>query len=249
MQENKESKAIKEFSRFAYQYDTYNVIQSEVAKRLVAQIPTKEYECIIDIGCGSGEVYKNIKKRKIDFIKFIALDSSSEMLSLHPSSTHIEKTIVNFNNKRRFEKLYIPKETLILSSSALQWSSDLDFIFSQLSQQATKAYLSIFTAKTFKTLHKTAGIQSPIYSKEILQEIIQKYYHANFELVEYRLEFKTMREMFNYIKKSGVSGGEKQLTYKETKKLMCEYPLKYLEFEVLFVEGTSLAKASKVGLV
>lgn len=47
--------------------------------------------------------------------------------------------------------------------------------------------------------------------------------------------------MFKYIKKSGVSGGEKQLSYKETKQLMHTYPLSYLEFEVLFVEGTSLA--------
>jgi malonyl-CoA O-methyltransferase len=46
--------------------------------------------------------------------------------------------------------------------------------------------------------------------------------------------------MFNYIKKSGVSGGEKQLTYKQTKQLMKNYPLNYLEFEVLFVKAKSL---------
>ena len=46
--------------------------------------------------------------------------------------------------------------------------------------------------------------------------------------------------MFNYIKKSGVSGGEKQLTYMQTKQLMKSYPLDYLEFEVLFVEARPL---------
>jgi malonyl-CoA O-methyltransferase len=49
--------------------------------------------------------------------------------------------------------------------------------------------------------------------------------------------------MFKYIKKSGVSGGEKRLGYKEMKVLMELYPLNYLEFEVLFVEATSLAKS------
>ncbi len=73
-----------------------------------------------------------------------------------------------------------------------------------------------------------------------MRETIEKYYHAEFELKEYRLYFETVREMFNYIKKSGVSGGEKQLTYKQTKQLMKTYPLDYLEFEVLFVEATSL---------
>jgi len=48
--------------------------------------------------------------------------------------------------------------------------------------------------------------------------------------------------MFRYIKKSGVSGGEKQLNYQQMKRLMENYPLNYLEFEVLFVEATSLAK-------
>jgi len=41
--------------------------------------------------------------------------------------------------------------------------------------------------------------------------------------------------MFKYIKRSGVSGGKKQLNYKQMKKIMQNYPLDYLEFEVLFV--------------
>jgi malonyl-CoA O-methyltransferase len=45
--------------------------------------------------------------------------------------------------------------------------------------------------------------------------------------------------MLNYIKKSGVSGGEKKLTYKQVKNLIKNYPLDYLEFEVLFVDATS----------
>jgi malonyl-CoA O-methyltransferase len=48
--------------------------------------------------------------------------------------------------------------------------------------------------------------------------------------------------MFQYIKRSGVSGGEKQLGFKEIKVLMNSYPLDYLEFEVLFVNTVSHAK-------
>ena len=72
--------------------------------------------------------------------------------------------------------------------------------------------------------------------------MITKYYNANFQLNSYQLEFETTREMFKYIKKSGVSGGEKQLSYRQIKQLMENYPLKYLEFEVLFVEATPLIK-------
>ncbi len=239
IEENKESKAIKQFSRFAHQYDTYNMIQAKVANRLVGKLTETYYPCILDIGCGSGEIYKNIQTSKIDFDKFIALDSSSKMLDLHPVHQNIEKISANFNTITTFNQLEIlSEETLILSSSALQWSENLDFVFEQLSQKASKAYFAIFTANTFKTLHKVANTHSPIYTENQLKKAIEKYYHATYELRAYKLEFLTIRDMFQYIKKSGVSGGERQLGYRETKQLMNNYPLTYLEFEVLFVEAT-----------
>jgi len=239
IRENKESKVVKQFARFAHQYNSYNVIQAEVARRLVDKLPMKKYPTILDMGCGSGEVYKNIKKRKISFDSFIALDSASEMLTLHPSHTSIKKIVADFNNLETYQNLHIEKDTLLLSSSALQWSKDLEFSFAQISQKVNKVYFAMFTANTFKTLHKTAQIESPIYAPEVLKKSIEKYYDASFELKEYKLEFKSVRDMFHYIKKSGVSGGEKQLSYRQIKELMSQYPLEYLEFEVLFVDATS----------
>jgi malonyl-CoA O-methyltransferase len=120
----------------------------------------------------------------------------------------------------------------------------LDFTLSEIAKKASRAYLAIFTSNTFKTLHETAQISSPIYPEAVLRETIKRYYHAEFELKKYKLHFESVREMFNYIKKSGVSGGEKQLSYQQTKQLMKQYPLDYLEFEVLFVRATSFALPS-----
>jgi malonyl-CoA O-methyltransferase len=53
------------------------------------------------------------------------------------------------------------------------------------------------------------------------------------------LEFEDNISKFRYIKKSGVSSGKRELGYKETKELIRNYPLNYLEFEVLFVWGKS----------
>lgn len=235
------SNVIQEFSRFAHEYDTYNVIQAEVAKSLVAQLPKTHYATLIDMGCGSGEVYKNLKKNNVNFDHLIVLDSSQEMLEIHPSAKNIEKRCADFNRLQTFEELSLDPETLLLSSSALQWSKNLDFTLSEIAKKSPLAYFAIFTSNTFKTLHETANITSPIYSEDVLRDTIEKYYRATFELKKYKLHFESVREMFNYIKKSGVSGGEKQLTYKQTKQLMKRYPLDYLEFEVLFVQATSLA--------
>ena len=235
------SNAIQEFSRYAHEYDTYKVIQAEVAASLVKKLASSHFTTLMDMGCGSGEVYKNLEKYNVSFEHFIALDSSPQMLAIHPSDKKVEKICADFNMRETFEKFTLTENSFLLSSSALQWSKDLDFTLSEISKKAAHAYFAIFTSNTFKTLHETANITSPIYSAAVLREAIEKYYDAKFELKEYRLYFESVREMFNYIKKSGVSGGEKQLTYKQTKQLMESYPLDYLEFEVLFVEATSLA--------
>jgi malonyl-CoA O-methyltransferase len=233
----KESNAIKEFSRFAKAYDQYNIIQSEVAKRLVSSLPAGYYRTIVDIGAGSGKVYKNLLEYDISFERFIALDSSWEMLEIHPEEKCVKKVCADFNLPETFEKLDKKEEILLLSSSALQWSRDLDFTVSRLSQLSDKAYFAIFTSNTFKTLHQYAGIKSPIYSIEILKKAIDTYYDASYELRQYKLHFDSVYEMFRYIKKSGISGGEKRLGYKEMKALMKHYPLDHLEFEVLFVDA------------
>jgi len=234
------SDVIEEFSRFAHSYNTYNMIQSEVAKDLISKVKKQAYKTILDVGCGSGAVYHHMITEQITYDTFVALDASEEMLSLHPKSHKIKVLHADFNQP--FIHKGSKEDVLVISSSALQWSKDLDCTFSQLSQIGRKAYFSIFTANTFKTLHQTAHIKSPIYQVDILKKSIDKYYKATYEIKKYQLLFDTTREMFNYIKKSGVSGGEKQLSYRETKQLICEYPLNYLEFEVLFVEGVSLTK-------
>jgi len=74
-----------------------------------------------------------------------------------------------------------------------------------------------------------------LLSAQTIRELTDKYFDAKFEVVQYKLEFDSTREMFRYIKKSGVSASRSVLTYKEAKKLMQEYPLNYLEFEVVFI--------------
>lgn len=236
----KQSKAVNGFSRFAHTYEQYNMIQAAVAKQLVGRLKKKHYSTIIDIGCGSGAVINNLRKHAIEFDNFIAVDLSQEMLSLHPSGANITQYCIDFNHPESLDKLCQDEEALILSSSALQWSKDLDLTLSQLSKCGKMASFAIFTSGTFKTLHKSAGITSPIYSDEEVRRAVSTYYDASFTLESYQLTFPNTKEMFRYIQKSGVSGGERQLGYKQMKCLMEEYPLDYLEFEVLFVEATPL---------
>ena len=232
------SNVIEEFSRFAHQYDKHNIIQAKVAKIVVDKLSLNAYNRILDIGCGSGEVFKNLKDHDIFFEELIAFDSSQPMLDIHPTEKKVIKVCSDFNDKNFLKTLPFETYDLLLSSSALQWSKDLDFTLDKLATLAKSFHSAIFTSGTFKTLHQLANISSPIYSAETLQEHILKHYtDVSFELHHFTLSFESTREMFRYIKKSGVSSGEKKLGYKETKQLMEKYPLDHLEFEVLFVEA------------
>ena len=235
------SNVIQEFSRFAHQYDQHNMIQVQVAKTLVEKLSLDRYNNVLDLGCGSGEVFKNLQEQHIDFYSFTAFDSAKSMLVIHPEEERVIKICADFNDENFLKTLPGEHYDLLLSSSSLQWSNDLNFTLNSISSLSKTAYLAIFTSGTFKTLHQTAKISSPIYSAEELQKYILEHYDdVTFELHTYTLHFDSVRDMFSYIKKSGVSSGEKKLSYKQTKALMKMYPLDYLEFEVLFVEAKNL---------
>lgn len=230
-------KVAKEFSRFANAYNRHNIIQTEVAKKLVAMLPEKRYGKILDLGSGRGEVYRNLNEQKVAFGHLTAMDISSEMLQLHPDTQKIARIRGDFNRSETFKSLPFPHYDLLLSASALQWSSDLDLTLQALRPLSEKCYFAIFTAGTFRTLHSCAAIDSPIFSEIFLKEKIREYYDAEFETVRYKLHFDTAYAMLRYIKESGTSGGERRLSYRQTKQLLEEYPLDYLEFEVLFVKA------------
>ena len=221
-----------EFSKYATHYGEYNVIQDQVADKLLSYV-TQKPKKVLDLGCGSGALYKKIDWK---LEHFVGVDFAPGMLELHPKAKHVECIYGNFNDATLFEYLRTYSFDYILSASALQWADDLDAVFRNIVSLNAPVALAIFTANTFKTLNKTAGLEPLLRSRKEIKHLQKKYFSdAKLEIVEYKLEFESVRDMFRYIKKSGVSGSRKVLSYKETKKLMQAYPLNYLEFEVAFI--------------
>ena len=235
-------KVVKEFSRFAQEYAKYNIIQRDVAKKLCMKLDKKNYNNILDVGAGNGTIYDCFLRENINFSSFTALDVSQEMLNIHRSSSNIKKVCLDFN-KKGFTSLFKDNHfSLLISSSALQWSSNINTVLEELSTLADNYILSFFTANTFKTLHQTVNIESPICEKKEILNALDMFFIYEFEILEYKLKFNSVHEMLQYIKKSGVSGGVEQLGYKEIKSLFLNYPLEYLEFEVILVKAIHKSK-------
>lgn len=224
-------KVSSEFSKRALEYDNYNVIQNMVIQRLLERV-TQKPKNILDIGCGSGALCKAINW---EYEHFCGVDFAKGMLELHPKSLKIEPIYGDFNDDKLFEKLLTYIYDFIFSASALQWADDLERVFGKIRELNAPVALAIFTSNTFKTINKTASISSILRSADEVKELGKKYFNAEIEVVNYKLEFESTRDMFKYIKRSGVSGSRKILSYKESKKLLNEYPLSYLEFEVIYI--------------
>ncbi|MDD4984132.1 MAG: methyltransferase [Candidatus ainarchaeum sp.] len=157
------------------------------------------------------------------------------MLELHPKSSKITCVHGNFNDINFFQTLLKDKFDSLFSASALQWAENLEEVFQNIKLLNAPIALAIFTANTFKTLNQTASLNPLLRTVDEVYKLQKKYFETDFEVVEYKLEFDSTRDLFRYIKQSGVSGSRKVLDYKQTKQLMNEYPTNYLEFEVVFI--------------
>ena len=222
-----------EFSKYALEYNKYNIIQNMVVEKLLSNVKQKPKK-ILDLGSGSGSICRAIDW---EYEHFTAVDFAHKMLELHPKSQKIKCLYGDFNKSELFDSLLTYIYDFVFSSSALQWSDDMDEVFRNIKRLNAPVALAIFTSNTFKTINETASISSILKSADEINELQKKYFNAEFEVINYKLEFESTRAMFRYIKKSGVSGARKILNYKESKKLLNEYPLNYLEFEVAFINS------------
>lgn len=221
-----------EFSRYAAEYGSRNVIQRLVAQKLVDST-IDQPKRVLDLGCGNGTLFSLIDW---EMECFVGVDFSVSMLDHHPASPNVELILGDFNDPGLFETLSSERFDRIYSASALQWAEDLELVLKTLASFNTPLSFAIFTAGTFKTLHECAGVSALLRSVDEVIAIAEKYVDARYEVLHYTLEFNSVREIFRYIKRSGVSGGRKILDYRTTKKLIETYPLNHLEFEILLIQ-------------
>ncbi len=229
-------KHIKEFSRFAKDYKNYSTIQQNVALNLLNLIPKSwNLKRVVDIGCGDGMIYRLLRSRGYKIECFIGTDYATNMLSLHPIGDNVIAIEADFNQLPP-TVLTKCKADVVISSSALQWSMDLDKTISNLKSISNRFAYAIFTSNTFKSLLECANVPSPIYTKEsIINTLQNSFKNPQIVIQNMTMKFESVEEMLRYIKRSGISGGRGLLGYKDIKRVIKEYDKNYLEFEILYV--------------
>lgn len=222
-----------QFSKHANEYNSYNIIQQIISKTLVREIQLKPKR-ILEIGCGSGQVFQNID---FDFEYYKAIDFSKEMCEMHPKDKNLDIVCLDFDTEELHKNLKNEKYDLVFSSSSLQWSKNLSKIIQTLSRVSNNISMVLFTSNTFKKIFELTNTISPILDLNSIKKSFDKFYKCEYEVLNYKIEFDNKKKLFNYIKKSGVSGDKKTLSFEKAKQLYINYNLDYLEFEVVFIKG------------
>jgi len=225
-------KHINEFSKQSTTYDENSTIQKRVSNHLLSKLTCKPKK-ILDLGCGTGYINKNID---LDYNMFVGVDSAKGMCEQHPTSSKIQ--ILNDDFESVHLQDVLKKQApfdLVISSSALQWAKDIKSIIKFTSSITDNIAFAIFTDKTFKDIYEITGLQTFLPKAQGIVSLCKEKFDIEYEIKTYKLFFEDNISKFRYIKRSGVSGGEKKLSLKQTKKLIEAYPHKYLEFEVLYI--------------
>ena len=218
----------KAFSKSSKSYQETSYIQREIAEYLIYKIKDRPHK-IVDLGCGDGAVRKLIDW-KID--KFLAVDFSKEMLNLHQTGEEIELFQTDFDKEIVFEKISKEKYDILISSSALQWSQNINKLFKNLENLKIPIYLAIFTDKTFNELHKYFGITSPIIS---IKDILKNSNAYKYEVIKKKIEFQKSIDILKYIKNSGVSGGKNRVSNRNIRKFIDSNRILSLTLEVIYL--------------
>ncbi len=220
-----------EFSKRAKSYQETNIIQKKVVKKLIKGIQSQPKH-ILDLGCGEGAVFKEVDW---EFESFIGVDKAENMCALHPSHDKLTLHNTDFEDPSLYHD--ISHVDITIAASSLQWAKDLESTVQNIAKHSEQIAFAIFCDGTFKSIYDITHLPSFLPHHEWALEIVSKYFDIHHDKSLYKLDFEDNLSKFRYIKNSGVSGGNRQLGYHDTKKLIAAYPHTYLEFEVLYIWG------------
>ena len=212
--------------RFSKNLNNYNdnaFIQKKMVKKLISLLPEKKYNNILEIGCGTGLLTKEIVDN-FEFEYYEANDIVSEC------QKYIEKidTKIKFIScdMEKYIKNTNQKYDLIISNASFQWTENLKNFLSQIISKLSDngiLLFSTFAENNYKEIFDTTQKGLNYVSKDTLIKILPK---AIIEEEILQLEFQEPIEVLKHLKLTGVNALEQVFW---TKKDLQNFSYKYKE--------------------
>lgn len=196
--------------RFAKNLDTYNdnaKIQKKMAERLLSFLDRKDFDDILEIGCGTGFLTQLVNEKfsfKIYTANDIVESCEKYVKEINPKidfiPADIEKAVENSDKKY----------DLIISNAVFQWVENLESFIKLLVSKLNDGGVLLFSTfgpENFREVNFVLGKTLPYYSANELQEIIKDYKNI-VEQEMHVMAFKTPKDILKHIKSTGVNALE-----------------------------------------
>lgn len=191
----------KRFSNSLRTYTEAAVVQKSMAKTLAELIPHKNYDSILEIGCGTGFVTEIL----VETLKFRCYDTVDMVGGCEKFIKNICADI-NFINADIENYLPDKKYDLVISNAALQWLEDFES-FLKLMRNFIKPdgifAFTVFGRNNFRELNFCAGLR--YYSIFELKSILKNYKIVKIFEDEIILHFNSPKEALLHIKNTGAN--------------------------------------------
>lgn len=223
-------------------YDENAFVQRITAEKLVSSLSQKKFDKILEIGCGTGILTKQIEQNLV-FQKYFANDI------VEKSKNYIDGII----SKNTFvcgnaQKIKLPhKVDLIISNAVFQWFENLDKVleyYSSLLKIDGIIAFSTFSPENFLEIREVTGLTLNYKNIDELKEIVEK----NFEIIHiekfnYKMNFSTPLQILAHMKNTGVNSlTEKHWGIKNVKEFCDKYREKFPELSLTYAPIIVVAK-------
>lgn len=215
------------FDRAAFTYDDYAVLQNKIIDNLFKRMDliTLNPEIAIDLGCGTGRVSK-ILHNKFTNLDLINFDLSEGMLSFAKNKN--SNNLFPFLRKKKNSYIcgdidYLPFKNesfdLIWSSSAFQWSNNINSSFKQVLNILKPGGLFIFSTFGPNTLNELGKISEEIFDTStinnffdfnIIGDLLKNsgFKDSVLDVENYVLTYQNPKNLLIDLKKIGATAGE-----------------------------------------
>ena len=224
-------------NRFQKNLSSYNstaVVQKRVAERLsyiTDQLNLRSFNKILEVGCGTGFLTKEILRIKNPnqyFLNDLTSELYYEIDNYFKSESFLNYKYIPGNA----ESIEFPgKSDAIVSASTVQWFSNLERFIAKVNYHLKENGLfafSTFGKENFKEIKEILNIGLEYHSKSTLEKMLSDDFEILYtqEWIE-KLKFNNPGEVLRHIKTTGVNGilkfrwnKEKLLKFDSTYKIL-----------------------------
>lgn len=203
------------FSKHLKDYDKNAKIQKNMAEKLVSLCRKKYYKNILEIGCGTGLLTREIVKN-IEFENYTAIDIVEDCESFIKNiDSRIEfvsgdiEEISGFTSLLSTSEDTITMPDLIISNAALQWTNDFEKTVNNLKEILNingEFIFSTFGKENFREIFYIMGTSLKYYSETELKEMFNNAVIYPQEI--HIMSFKEPKDVLKHLQLTGVNGIE-----------------------------------------